>query len=1207
MQMGLWLSAAAILVSASSPLSNQFRVVGKDAIPLSPPTWSDPIVLTQVAGTNTSDVTLEVGSNVYVDIAVFNNGDATILDTFDACLYLDITTLVNCWTIPAGLTPSTYSTVEDYVMATAVSEGSHSLELRIGVFDVIAGEADTTNNSFTADFTWVESTPSATAGALMADAFTAGPLNMPADVNGDSNAPDLSDTSAYMIGKVAVSVILPESNGVGSTENWSQTEIDQVKAEIQASLDNWAAWYTTYLGSNPGLNFVIEWHTNADLVPVSVPDDPIAFVGGMSDEDQWINQALTALSVPLGDGNHFKRAYAYNNTIRTANSADWAFTIFVVDSSADPDGRFLPVTTGPFAYSYLNGPYLVMTYDNANWGISQMNEVLAHQVAHIFGAADQYTGCSGGDASTPFGYLAIANSNCGGTGPSLMLTGQGSPDITTRQQAGWRDTDADQIFDPADTRPAITGFIDETPSATGTNHIFSGIAYDNPWPATKPITIRKLIAIEYSVDGGAWQPATITSGTLDSDREGFDFATPNNLGGGIHTVDVRARNNSTDPINQYSAVGADQVGISRIILTFSNDFFASPVIISSLPFTSSGIDTTTYTTGELNRDKDLIACGGDINVNRIAGDHSAWYRYTPTTTESVTLDTIGSNVAGDTAQFDTMIGVYLEEGDVLTQIDCDDDSAGNLKSIVTAPFASGRTYYFVVSSFNGIPVSGAINASSGKPGVNARAGDFDPGGTLVFHATSNGVILDAPFVVSSVRANPNPTTLGTVDFTVTFSEPVTGVDEGDFSLTTSGILGAAVSGISGSGSTYTVSVNTGNGSGTLHLNVDSNGTITNASSYPLSAGFTSGETYTIDKTSPTVLSSLRADPNPTAAASVNFTVTFSESMAGVDVSDFSLTTSGVSGAAISGISGSGSTYTVSVITGSGNGTIRLDVVNNGSIINGSLYPLAAGYTSGQKYRFFNPVPPPTNPLVNSILPTSRSIPVGSLATIYNAVINGGTNIAYAVTLTMNPQPAGTFSYMQTDCGTNAIIGEENEPVDVPVGGVVCYVLLFVPDAPFAATSAHIKAQAINSNATNLLTGINTWLLRASTVPGPDTVALTTTTDFHQVSCSGTNAFAVALSNVGVAATGDITASANTGATALPVTVLIQETNPATGVIIGDNILQNLGAGENRTVVVFVTFRGCIGFDPAANRIFIEFRDASNNVVGSTSTAISTGR
>jgi hypothetical protein len=61
------------------------------------------------------------------------------------------------------------------------------------------------------------------------------------------------------------------------------------------------------------------------------------------------------------------------------------------------------------------------------------------------------------------------------------------------------------------------------------------------------------------------------------------------------------------------------------------------------------------------------------------------------------------------------------------------------------------------------------------------------------------------------------------------------------------------------------------------------------------------------------------------------------------------------------------------------------------------------------------------------------------------------------------------------------------------------------------------------------------------------------------------------------------------------------------VVIVDHILNNLGAGENRTVGVFVTFNGCVSFDLAANRIFIEFRDASNNVVGSTSTAVSTSR
>ena len=246
-------------------------------------------------------------------------------------------------------------------------------------------------------------------------------------------------------------------------------------------------------------------------------------------------------------------------------------------------------------------------------------------------------------------------------------------------------------------------------------------------------------------------------------------------------------------------------------------------------------------------------------------------------------------------------------------------------------------------------------------------------------------------------------------------------------------------------------------------------------------------------------------------------------------------------------------------------------------------------------------------LVNSVLPTSRSVPIANTATIFNTIINAGTIPATGVTLSMSPVLAGTFVYQQTDCATNAIIGPANPSLDLAPGGVLCYVLSFTPSATFTATSAHIRAQASNAPSTNLLTGINTWLLRATDTLGPDIIALTTTTDFHQVACSGANAFAVALSNVGATATGDIAAVGNTGSATLPLSISISETDPATGVVIGDHILQAVGAGENRTVAVFVTFNGCIAFDPAANRIFIEFRDASNNVVGSTSTAVSTGR
>ena len=84
-------------------------------------------------------------------------------------------------------------------------------------------------------------------------------------------------------------------------------------------------------------------------------------------------------------------------------------------------------------------------------------------------------------------------------------------------------------------------------------------------------------------------------------------------------------------------------------------------------------------------------------------------------------------------------------------------------------------------------------------------------------------------------------------------------------------------------------------------------------------------TYTPpDTTAPTV-SSIAPTSAQTNAASMNFTVTFSEAVNGVDAGNFSLTTSGVTGAAITGVSGSGSTRTVAVDTGSGEGTIRLDL------------------------------------------------------------------------------------------------------------------------------------------------------------------------------------------------------------------------------------------------------------------------------------------
>jgi hypothetical protein len=108
-----------------------------------------------------------------------------------------------------------------------------------------------------------------------------------------------------------------------------------------------------------------------------------------------------------------------------------------------------------------------------------------------------------------------------------------------------------------------------------------------------------------------------------------------------------------------------------------------------------------------------------------------------------------------------------------------------------------------------------------------------------------------PVVQSIVRADADPTAAASVDYTVTFSTPVTGVDAADFALTSTGtIAGASITGVSGAGAVYTVTVNTGTGNGTLRLDVTDDNSI-NAGGSPLGGAgvgdgnFTTGAFYTI--------------------------------------------------------------------------------------------------------------------------------------------------------------------------------------------------------------------------------------------------------------------------------------------------------------------------------------------------------------------------
>lgn len=137
--------------------------------------------------------------------------------------------------------------------------------------------------------------------------------------------------------------------------------------------------------------------------------------------------------------------------------------------------------------------------------------------------------------------------------------------------------------------------------------------------------------------------------------------------------------------------------------------------------------------------------------------------------------------------------------------------------------------------------------------------------------------------------------------------------------------------------------------------------------------------FTVNVTNaPSVSSIVRAGAAgatvPNAATSVDYTVTFDHSVNGVDLSDFVLTSTGNASGTIQSVSGSGTTYSVTVGALTGDGTTRLDLKSSGTgIQDGSGNAISGGYTSGQTYTLDHTAPAaPSRPTMTAGTDTGAS-------------------------------------------------------------------------------------------------------------------------------------------------------------------------------------------------------------------------------------------
>jgi len=253
--------------------------------------------------------------------------------------------------------------------------------------------------------------------------------------------------------------------------------------------------------------------------------------------------------------------------------------------------------------------------------------------------------------------------------------------------------------------------------------------------------------------------------------------------------------------------------------------------------------------------------------------------------------------------------------------------------------------------YHGITGDGTLGFSIPAGSVTDQAGNA----ALASAASPTFIVDNTP---PTVTIGPPSTTLintGSVSYDVSFSDANfnnTTFNNNDVTVTNTGTANyTQVTTVQNSPTDFTVSVNGVSGDGTLDISVlsgiatDLAGN-TNALTGP-------STTFTVDNTPPVVSSITATTPgntSPTNATSVSYTVNFSEAVTGVDASDFTATTSGLTTSGITVTPVSSSVYTVAVNGVSGNGTLRLDLNSSGTGIADAVgNPIAGGFTGGDTY------------------------------------------------------------------------------------------------------------------------------------------------------------------------------------------------------------------------------------------------------------------
>ncbi|WP_330115143.1 Ig-like domain-containing protein [Pseudomonas sp. JS3066] len=404
---------------------------------------------------------------------------------------------------------------------------------------------------------------------------------------------------------------------------------------------------------------------------------------------------------------------------------------------------------------------------------------------------------------------------------------------------------------------------------------------------------------------------TVQAGDLSAD---LDYQSTGALA--LNGGSIRNAGNATAILTLPTTGGADSIagqhgividGVAPQVTSVSVPANGTYVAGQNLDFTVNLSEAVIVDTiGGTPRIAITLDGGGTVFANYLSGSGTSALVFR-LTVSSGQLDTNGISVGGaiqanggtlrDGVGNDANTTLNNVASTTGVRVDAVVPVVGSVSVPVGIPYNAGDTLTFVVNASEAVIVNGVPRLAIDMGGTTVfanyvagsgtstlvfqytiQAGDNDANGIAVTGLASNGgslldaagnamtltlnsvgdtsgVIVDtvAPNPSGIVSVDPSPTNAGSVRYTVTFSEDVSGVDLGDFTLVTTGSAGGSLTGlVQIDARTYQLTVSGVSGTGTLGLNLNGFGTgIVDVAGNAVGGGLV-GAVYSVDRDVPTV-------------------------------------------------------------------------------------------------------------------------------------------------------------------------------------------------------------------------------------------------------------------------------------------------------------------------------------------------------------------